>query len=218
MLTEFLIKAALIGYLLGSIPFGLLLSKAAGLGDIRNIGSGNIGATNVLRTGNKLLAFFTLLLDGGKGAAAIIIVIMMRPPACMVISCLRDAPCYCINDLIPYVAICGLFAILGHLYPIWLKFKGGKGVATTLGVLLCAMPTVGLACCAIWLLTAIIFRYSSLAALVAVISAAPLAHFIYAEETLTALCGVIALLVWFKHRSNVQRLIKGEEPKIGKGK
>ncbi len=218
MNLEFLTLAATIGYLCGSIPFGLLLSKAAGLGDIRKIGSGNIGATNVLRTGNKKLALATLILDGGKGAAAIFITLSLMPPFCMVVSCMVDMPCYCINSTISYVAICGLFAILGHLFPVWLKFKGGKGVATSLGVLLAAAPLVGAACCVIWFMMAVIFRYSSLAALVAILSAAPLTHFIYGDETLTAMCGVIALLVWFKHRGNVQRLVAGQEPKIGKGK
>lgn len=215
---QFLIAAISLGYLSGSIPFGLVLSRFAGYGDIRQIGSGNIGATNVLRTGNKFLALVTLLLDGSKGALAIVAVAILSPPPCMLVSCLQDAPCHCVNDLVPYVAACGLAAILGHLFPVWLKFKGGKGVATTLGVLLAAIPVVGLAACILWLLMAVTFRYSSLAALTAILATPPLAHILYAEPTLTGLCAAISLLVWFKHRANIQRLVAGTEPKIGKGK
>lgn len=217
MLTSFALTAAALGYICGSIPFGLILSKLAGHGDIRKIGSGNIGATNVLRTGNKKLAFITLLLDGGKGAFAISLLPLFAPPFCALVSCPQNA-CYCINAITPYLALCGLFAILGHLFPVWLKFKGGKGVATTLGVLLAIAPLIGLSACLIWLLMAVTFRYSSLSALIAVAATPPLASVIYAEPSITALCGVITMLVWFKHRSNIQRLVKGEEPKIGKGK
>lgn len=215
---EFLIAAISLGYLSGSIPFGLVLTKLAGHGDIRRIGSGNIGATNVLRTGNKWLALATLLLDGGKGAFAIFIIRINIPIPLEKIECLSEPCSYGIDYTSEIIAACGLAAILGHLFPVWLKFKGGKGVATTLGVLLAATPFVGLAACVIWLLMAVTFRYSSLAALVAVIATPPLAYTFYGNSTLTALCGIIALLVWFKHRANIQRLVAGEEPKIGKGK
>lgn len=215
--TDFLIMSALIGYVFGSIPFGLLLSRIAGYGDIRKIGSGNIGATNVLRTGNKKLALATLLLDGGKGAFAIFIARMNTPIPLERIECLQE-PCGYGPDYTTAFALCGLFAIIGHMSPIWLKFKGGKGVATTLGVLLAAAPWVGAICCAIWLAMALTFRISSLSALVSIIAAAPLAHFIYDNETLDAICGLIALLVYFKHRENIKRLVKGEEPRIGKKK
>ena len=135
--------AALLGYLLGSIPFGLVLTKLAGLGDIRSIGSGNIGATNVLRTGRKDLALATLLLDGGKGAVAVLIARLVS------------------EDL---TVIAGGAAILGHLFPVWLKFKGGKGVATTLGTLIAVNWMVGIGACLVWLVVALLFRYSSLSA------------------------------------------------------
>lgn len=186
------------GYLLGSIPFGLVLTRMAGYGDIRNIGSGNIGATNVLRTGNKGLALATLILDSSKGAIAVLVA----------------------NYLFGFniAMIAGLAALIGHLFPVWLKFKGGKGVATTLGTLLALKPFVGLAACGVWLLVALVTRYSSLSALVAVAAAPAIAHYLYSDANLTALCGVIATLVWFKHRANIERLLKGEEPKIGKKK
>ncbi|HIF25460.1 MAG TPA: glycerol-3-phosphate 1-O-acyltransferase [Micavibrio sp.] len=190
--------AILLGYLFGSIPFGLVLSYMAGYGDIRKIGSGNIGATNVLRTGNKPLAFVTLMLDSGKGAIAALTAM------------------YLINDQAAIFA--GLAAIIGHMFPVWLKFKGGKGVATTLGTLLAAVPTVGVFACLTWLVMALIFRISSLSALVAVALSPIAAHFIYGDAQVSGVCGIIALLVWVKHRANIQRLIKGEEPKIGKKK
>ena len=190
--------AILLGYLFGSIPFGLVLSYMAGYGDIRKIGSGNIGATNVLRTGNKPLAFVTLVLDSGKGAIAALTAM------------------YLINDQAAIFA--GLAAIIGHMFPVWLKFKGGKGVATTLGTLLAAVPTVGVFACLTWLVMALIFRISSLSALVAVALSPSAAHFIYGDAQVSGVCGIIALLVWVKHRANIQRLIKGEEPKIGKKK
>ena len=190
--------AFIVGYLLGSIPFGLVFTKLSGGPDIRSIGSGNIGATNVLRTGSKKLAAATLAGDMLKGTAAVLL-------AAHFIS--LDA-----------ALIAGLGAFLGHLFPVWLKFKGGKGVATTLGMLLALAPTVGAAACAVWLVTAAIFRYSSLAALVAVFATPALAHIIYADPNLTGVCAIITVLVWFKHRANIQRLVKGEEPKIGRKK
>ncbi|MGZ9109098.1 MAG: glycerol-3-phosphate 1-O-acyltransferase PlsY [Micavibrio sp.] len=187
---------ALIGYLIGTIPFGLLLTKAAGLGDIRTIGSGNIGATNVLRTGNKKLAAATLFLDGAKGAVAVLLAK------------------YFANDDAALMA--GLFSIIGHVFPIWLNFKGGKGVATTLGMLLALAPFTGLAACGIWLLMAAVFRYSSLSALIALLSTPLTSLLIYHDPRLSLVCAVVCALVWYTHRANIKRLLKGEEPKIGK--
>jgi glycerol-3-phosphate acyltransferase PlsY len=188
------------GYLLGSIPFGLLLTRAAGLGDIRKIGSGNIGATNVLRTGNKALALATLLLDGGKGAAAVLIARYSFP------------------DLGPEIMLAaGAGAILGHLYPVWLGFKGGKGVATGLGILLALDWRVGGLACVTWLAVALIFRYSSLSALLAFLLA-PLYAWFLDGPRLAIFAALLAALIWWRHRENIQRLVKGEEPKIGKKK
>jgi len=188
--------AAVLGYLLGSIPFGLLLTKAAGLGDIRNIGSGNIGATNVLRTGNKKLALATLLLDGGKGAAAALIAAHFDPLLAV---------------------ITGGAALLGHLFPVWLGFKGGKGVATTLGTLLAVNWMVGVAACLTWLAVAFGFRISSLAALVAV-ALSPLYAYILGSGPQVVLAAFAAVLVWIRHHENINRLLKGTEPRIGKKK
>jgi acyl phosphate:glycerol-3-phosphate acyltransferase len=186
----------IIGYLIGSIPFGLVLSKMAGYGDIRSIGSGNIGATNVLRTGNKKLALATLLLDGGKGAIAVLIAKQLGGD----------------NEAL----LAGLFSVIGHMFPIWLKFKGGKGVATTIGMILALAPLAGVTTSVVWLFMAFGFRYSSLSALVAVLSSPLAAYLIYDDTALSALCGLITLLIWFKHRANIRRLIEGKEPKIGK--
>jgi acyl phosphate:glycerol-3-phosphate acyltransferase len=190
------VAAALLGYLLGSIPFGLVLTKLAGLGDIRSIGSGNIGATNVLRTGRKDLALATLLLDGGKGAVAVLIARLVS------------------EDL---TVIAGGAAILGHLFPVWLKFKGGKGVATTLGTLIAANWMVGIGACLVWLAIAVLFRYSSLSALMAV-AAAPFLALWLGTHPQAWLAAFAALLVWIRHSDNIHRLLKGEEPKIGKKK
>lgn len=187
-----------LGYFLGAIPFGLVLTKAAGLGDIRSIGSGNIGATNVLRTGNKKLAAATLILDGAKGAVAVLIARALAG-----------------NDA---ALLAGLFSIIGHIFPVWLKFKGGKGVATTLGTLIALKPILGLAACGIWLLMALVFRYSSLSALTAVAATPIIAHYLYNDPNLSGLCAFVAALVWVKHRANIKRLFAGEEPKIGKKK
>lgn len=184
---------ALAGYLLGSIPFGLVLTRLAGLGDIRKIGSGNIGATNVLRTGHKALAAFTLLLDGGKGAAAVLLAGRMGPDMAV---------------------LAGAGAVVGHLFPVWLHFRGGKGVATGLGVLLGAAWPAGLAACATWLVVALLSRYSSLAALLAFLLA-PLYAWRFADPQQAQLAGFIALLVWLRHLANIRRLLRGEEPKIG---
>lgn len=185
------------GYALGSIPFGLILTRAAGLGDVRKIGSGNIGATNVLRTGNKKLAALTLILDAAKGAAALLIARAFYSPE--------------------LGAIAALGAMAGHLFPIWLKFKGGKGVATALGILLAAHWYIGLAACATWLIVALIFRYSSLAALVAV-ALAPAYAALAGDRLTTALAAIIAVVVWLTHHGNIRRLLTRQEPKIGRKK
>jgi len=188
--------AAVTGYLLGAVPFGLVLTRLAGLGDIRDIGSGNIGATNVLRTGNKTLAAATLLLDSGKGAIAALSFGALDPIAGL---------------------IAGGAAILGHNFPIWLKFKGGKGVATTLGVLLAVSWPTGLAACLTWLAMAALFRYSSLAALIA-LAAAPLYAWWLSDVPVAVLALSLAALAVIRHHENISRLLKGEEAKIGKKK
>ncbi len=188
--------AAAAGYFAGSVPFGLVLTRLAGLGDVRDIGSGNIGATNVLRTGRKGLAAATLLLDGGKGAAAVLVARIWGPEAALA---------------------AGLFAVLGHDFPIWLKFKGGKGVAATLGVLLGVSWPAGVLACLTWLLVAVVFRYSSLAALVA-LGAAPVFMLFMAGVLPAALAGVLAVLSIVRHQANIKRLAAGEEPKIGNKK
>jgi glycerol-3-phosphate acyltransferase PlsY len=185
--------AIICGYLVGSIPFGLVLTRLARLGDIRDIGSGNIGATNVLRTGNKMLALATLLLDSGKGAAAALILGSFDPLAGL---------------------IGGGMAILGHNFPVWLKFKGGKGVATTMGVLIALAWPVGIAACATWMLTAFLFRISSLAALVA-LATTPVCAWWLADPGLTVLAALLAILSFIRHHENIARLMKGQESKIG---
>ncbi|CVI58200.1 MULTISPECIES: glycerol-3-phosphate 1-O-acyltransferase PlsY [Agrobacterium] len=186
--------SALIGYLLGSIPFGLLLTRMAGLGDVRKIGSGNIGATNVLRTGNKKLAAATLLLDALKGTAAVLVA----------------------NALWGYEAslVAGFFAFLGHLFPVWLGFKGGKGVATYIGVLLGAAPLMMLAFALIWIATAFITRYSSLSALVAMVII-PVALWVLGPEKTALLVTLLSVISWLKHHENIRRLIAGTESRIG---
>ncbi len=188
-----IILALLFGYLLGSIPFGLLLTRAAGLGDVRKIGSGNIGATNVLRTGNKGLAAATLVLDALKGTAAVVIARHYG------------------HDLGLWA---GLGAFLGHLFPIWLGFKGGKGVATYLGVLIGLGWHVALIFMVVWLAMAFIFRYSSLAALTAAV-VVPIALYLWSTPQTAALFLVMSLIVIFKHRENISRLLAGSEGKIG---
>jgi len=186
--------ALLGGYLIGSIPFGLLLTKAAGLGDIRKVGSGNIGATNVLRTGRKGLAAATLILDGLKGAVAVLLARQF----------LGD------QDL-----VVGTAAVLGHLFPVWLGFRGGKGVATGLGVLLAAAWPVGLACCAVWLVAAKLLKMSSAAALAA-FAAAPLFALVLSSADHALMALLIAVLVFWRHEANIRRLLAGTEPRIGK--
>ncbi len=189
-----LILWALIGYGLGAIPFGLLLARAMGLGNLRQIGSGNIGATNVLRTGNKLAAALTLLLDGGKGAAA---VLLARALAA------EDA-----------AQLAGLAAFIGHCFPVWLKFKGGKGVATFLGLLLALAWPVGLASCATWLVTALATRISSFSALLAA-ALSTVWMLVLGHGTMIVLGAALTLLIFWTHRANIARLRTGTEPKIG---
>ncbi|MBU6449374.1 MAG: glycerol-3-phosphate 1-O-acyltransferase PlsY [Rhodospirillales bacterium] len=185
---------AIFGYMMGSVPYGLLLTRLAGLGDIRAIGSGNIGATNVLRTGNKKLAAATLLLDGLKGFLAVLLVKLFLHHG---------------------VLVAGLAAVLGHLFPVWLSFKGGKGVATGLGVFFGFAWPLGLVCCAVWLLAAFALRYSSLSALIAY-AAAPIVALVLQGPLPAEATVIIAALVYWKHKPNIQRLLRGEEPRIGK--
>jgi len=183
-------------YVLGSIPVGLLLARLFGHGDIRAIGSGNIGATNVLRTGNKPLAAATLLLDGAKGAAAVLLAAQYGPDLALT---------------------AGIAAVIGHVAPVWLLFRGGKGVATSLGVLLAIDWRLGLIACAVWLAAAAIFRYSSLAALIALVSA-PGFGYLLAGRQLAELAALLAVIVVLKHSANIRRLLSGRESRIGAGK
>lgn len=197
--------AAAGGYLLGSIPFGVIATKLGGAGDVRSIGSGNIGATNVLRTGRKDLAAITLLGDGGKGAVAVLVAWLTT----------RGAPADVQATL---TALAGASAFLGHLFPVWLGFKGGKGVATFFGTLLAAAWPVGLLAGATWLVVAFVFRISSLAALVAV-ALAPVFVFLVARPQPIALMTLfMAILIYVRHAPNIRRLLKGEEPRIGGSK
>jgi len=213
LITNATITALLAGYLIGSIPFGLLLTKAAGLGDVRSIGSGNIGATNVLRTGNKLLAATTLLLDILKGTLATIV-------AYVIALWLAETPspdsAHVTVAAFPWMVVCfgGLGAFLGHLFPIWLGFKGGKGVATYLGVLIGTIWPIAITFAIVWLATAALTRYSSLAALMASLISVILAMSI-APPHVAALYAFMTVLLIIKHRANIKRLINGEEPKIG---
>lgn len=185
---------ACLAYLLGSVPFGIVSARFFGLGDLRQVGSGNIGATNVLRTGNRYAALFTLVFDAGKGAAAVLIARLLLA---------EDA-----------AQIAGLFAFVGHLLPVYLRFKGGKGVATLLGIVLALAFPVGIAACLTWAVVAALFRYSSLAAL---ISAAftPIWAIILGHGSLFLLTALLAQIIFLRHRENVQRLVAREEPKIG---
>lgn len=193
------------GYVCGSIPFGLILTRLAGLGDIRAIGSGNIGATNVLRTGNRTLAATTLLLDGAKGALAVFLS--------------TELNFFLHNNTVPGLIAAlaaGLGAVLGHMFPVWLKFRGGKGVATALGVFLAATPFVGLLACGTWVALAVSLRYSSLAALGAMALAPIAALFLYGPvHPAPLVVAGISALVWSRHTTNIRRLLNGQEPKIG---
>jgi acyl phosphate:glycerol-3-phosphate acyltransferase len=191
--------AIAVGYLLGSIPFGYLLTRAAGLGDVRNVGSGNIGATNVLRTGHKGLAALTLLLDALKGTAAVLIGHWIGAAGGVAI----------LASL-----LAGLAAFLGHVFPVWLGFRGGKGVATYIGVLLGVDWRAALAFCGIWLLVAVLTRYSSLSALIAALIT-PIGLFAFADHATALLAAVLSALLIYKHRTNIRRLAAGEEPRIG---
>ena len=193
---------ALYGYLLGSIPFGLVLTRLAGLGDVREIGSGNVGATNVLRTGNKPLALLTLLLDAGKGGIAAMIAYHVYPGG---------------PSGLDFAIVAGLAAVIGHNFPVWLKFEGGKGVATTFGTLLAISWQVALAACVTWAVIAALFRYSSLAALVA-LAAAPFYAWFMGFEKVAVLAALLAILGFIRHYENIRRLLKGEESKIGRKK
>lgn len=225
LLSSYGLLALVFGYLLGSIPFGLILTRAAGLGDVRAIGSGNIGATNVLRTGNKGLAAATLLLDGLKGTVAVLLTPWVigtvgmgwlglklsadaMPPAAL------QARIVELTMLLPYLA--GLGALLGHVFPVWLGFKGGKGVATFIGVLIGAHWPAALAFAAIWIGTAVLTRLSSLSALLA--TAAIVVFYAWLAVPGLAVVAVMAVLIFIMHRANIRRLIAGEEPMIGEKK
>lgn len=188
-----ILAALAFGYALGSVPFGLLLTRAAGLGDVRSIGSGNIGATNVLRTGNKGLAAATLLLDMLKGTLSVWAAGRFGAEAGL---------------------FAGLGAFFGHIYPVWLRFKGGKGVATYLGILLGLSWKIALLFAAVWVIIAYLFRYSSLSALTAALVALA-ALFVSSHWLLASVCGLITLVIFVKHRTNIERLIAGTESKIG---
>jgi glycerol-3-phosphate acyltransferase PlsY len=190
----YIVIALIIGYLLGSIPFGLLLTRLAGSGDIRTVGSGNIGATNVLRTGRKGLAAATLLGDMLKGAVAVLV---MRK----------------IGGIDPALAA-GFAAVLGHVFPVWLNFKGGKGVATYVGVLIAVSWPVALSFGIVWAVVAVLLRYSSLAGLIAT-AVTPALLWVFVRGNADWVFAILTALVWFMHRANIARLMAGAEPKIG---
>jgi len=190
--------ALVIGYLLGSIPTGVIMTKLAGTEDLRTIGSGNIGATNVLRTGRKGLAAATLVGDMLKGTIAVLLARNLGGPAAAMLA--------------------GLGAFLGHLFPVWLKFKGGKGVAVYIGILLGLLWQAALAFCAIWLVTAAVSRYSSLSALVASAITPPLLLWWFGDGALALLSAVVTVLLFYMHRENIQRLLAGTESRIGEKK
>ena len=186
---------AVLGYLLGSVPFGIVITRALGLGDLRKIGSGNIGATNVLRTGHKGAALATLLLDSGKGAIAVLLARWLGGETAAVMA--------------------GAGALLGHCFPVWLGFRGGKGVATFLGTLIALYWPLGLAACAIWMLVALVTRISSLSALVAV-GTSPLIALLMGQGLIAAAALFMAALIFWRHKENITRLLAGTEPKIGR--
>lgn len=200
------LAAIVVGYLIGSIPFGLVLTRLAGLGDVRKIGSGNIGATNVLRTGNKGLAAATLLLDGGKGALVVVL-----------------GNYFLTQD---YAVLAGGGAFIGHLYPVWLKFKGGKGVATFIGVMLAVSWPAGVLVALTWLLSALAFRISSLAALIAaalsplyiylLMQAGPIFDHYFGDLQRIEFAAFMAAFIFLRHYQNIRRLLSGSEPRIGK--
>jgi acyl phosphate:glycerol-3-phosphate acyltransferase len=192
--------ALVAGYLLGSVPFGLLLTSAAGLGDVRSIGSGSIGATNVLRTGNKGLAALTLLLDALKGTAAVLLVYVI-------------AKRFIAFEAFQLAYLAGLGAVVGHVYPVWLQFRGGKGVATYLGALLGLHPPAALVFCLIWGVVAAVTRYSSLASLTA--CAIVLLYYLLLGQAGWLNILLVTLLIFAKHRDNIERLLSGQESRIG---
>jgi glycerol-3-phosphate acyltransferase PlsY len=202
------VLAAIIGYVLGSIPFGLLITRAAGLGDVRRIGSGNIGATNVLRTGRRELAALTLVMDAAKGAVAVLL-----------------TRAFVVGHAVPTIdaegglvlCVAGAAAFVGHVFPVWLGFKGGKGVATFIGVLLALSWPVGLIFCAVWLVIALAQKYSSLAALTAA-ATAPIFSYVVDGGRLAGTAAILAILLFYTHRGNILRLMNKTEPKIGAGK
>ncbi len=189
-----ILEALILGYLLGAIPFGLFFTWASGAGDVRKIGSGNIGATNVLRTGKKWAAIATLLCDGAKGAAAVLLARAILSPGAEIFAALA--------------------AVLGHLFPIWLKFKGGKGVATFLGVCLALYWPVGLLVAATWLGAAFVWRISSLSALIAIALSSAYFQLLH-HDGYAVLALLLSALIYFMHRDNIRRLVRGEEPHIG---
>jgi acyl phosphate:glycerol-3-phosphate acyltransferase len=203
MTSAMLFTIAIIGgYLLGSIPFGVIATRLGGAGDVRSIGSGNIGATNVLRTGRRDLALITLLGDGGKGAVAVLLAWLAT----------RHGT---VEQQAVLTALAGGAAFLGHLFPVWLGFKGGKGVATFFGTLLAAAWPVGVLAGATWLIVAFLFRMSSLAALVAVALAPAITLLIGRPPAVALLALFMALLIYVRHTDNIRRILKGEEPRIG---
>jgi len=188
-----LLGALVFGFFFGSIPFGLILTRLAGLGDVRSIGSGNIGATNVLRTGNKKLAAATLILDALKGTVAVLIASRYGPDAAIG---------------------AGFGAFMGHLFPVWIGFKGGKGVATYLGILIGLAWPGALVFAAVWIVTALLTRYSSLAALIASVIV-PIALYFQGSPAIAILFAIMTVIVFFKHKTNITRLLNGTESKIG---
>lgn len=185
---------ATLGYVLGSVPFGMILARLMGLGNLRDIGSGNIGATNVLRTGNKTAAALTLIFDAGKGAVAVLL-----------------ARSFAGEDAAQLAA---LAAMLGHCYPIWLRFQGGKGVATFLGILWALAWPIGLGCCIAWLIAAVVTRISSMGALVAAL-ASTLLMVVLGYQHAAILGGALTLIIFWRHRANIERILAGTEPRIG---
>ena len=199
-----LIFFSLFGYLIGSIPFGLILTKLSGLGDIRNIGSGNIGATNVLRTGNKKLAFITLIMDAGKGAFAIYLGVLLFN--------FLEISNFVSLELLK--SIIATVSVVGHCFPIWLKFKGGKGVATGLGAILFLNLTIGIIALLIWIIIVKLFKMSSLSALFTYFMIPILMYYYDKENSFFVASLLISIICWFQHRENIKRLLKGLEPKI----
>lgn len=193
----FFAASLLIGYLAGSIPFGVIFTRLAGLGDVRDIGSGGIGATNVLRTGNKWLAVATLITDGAKGGLTVLFFWWLWG--------------------VDHAVIAGAGAFIGHIFPIWLRFKGGKGVATFWGIILALYWPVGLMFAATWLLVAAIFRISSLSGLAASLATA-IYFWLFSFYQFAELTLFLTVIIWWAHRANIQRLLKGEEPRIGQKK